>query len=413
MATERVALSDLVAEVIDNRGRSCPVVGRGIPLIATNCVRDDSLYPTYDKVRYVSAETYATWFRAHPRPGDILFVNKATPGRVAMAPDPVDFCIAQDMVALRAHPSRIYPKYLFAALRSRDVRDQIDRMQVGTMIPHFKKGDFDKLMIPMPSRAEQRRVGDMYFTYSAKIDVNRRVSETLEEMSRALFKSWFVDFDPARAKAEGRDTGLPPHIADLFPDRLVSSELGEIPEGWMWRRLPEVATFLNGLALQKYPAERGEVSLPVIKIAQLRALAAGGADRASALVPNEYIIEEGDLLFSWSGSLLVDYWTGGTGALNQHLFKVTPLGGHELAFIRQGLLLHLDRFRAIAAHKATTMGHIKRGDLNDALVAVPPDATAISLQARIATLDAKILALRSQSRSVAVSRDELMRKLIG
>ena len=97
------------------------------------------------------------------------------------------------------------------------------------------------------------------------------MNETLEEMARALFQSWFVDFDPVRAKMEGRDTGLPPDLAALFPDRLVDSELGLIPEGWGVRSLDSIATFLNGLAsLQKYPATNGSV-LPVIKIAQLRA----------------------------------------------------------------------------------------------------------------------------------------------
>ena len=87
-------------------------------------------------------------------------------------------------------------------------------------------------------------------------------------MARALFKSWFVDFDPVRAKAEGRGPGVPKPIADLFPARLVDSELGEIPEGWSEKPLDEMARFVNGLALQKYPPSDGK-SLPVIKIAQV------------------------------------------------------------------------------------------------------------------------------------------------
>ena len=113
-----VPFSELLSVVIDNRGKTCPTADAGIPLIATNCIRNELLYPTYDKVRFVSPETYSTWFRAHPKPGDILFVNKATPGRVCLVPDPVDFCIAQDMVAVRADTRKIYPRFLFAALRS-------------------------------------------------------------------------------------------------------------------------------------------------------------------------------------------------------------------------------------------------------------------------------------------------------
>jgi len=171
MGIETIPFSQLIAEVVDNRGRSCPTVNHGVPLIATNCIRNELLYPTYDKVRFVSHETYSTWFRGHPLPGDILFVNKATPGRVCLVPNPVGFCIAQDMVAVRADTRKVYPRYLLAALRSKVVQDQISQMHVGTLIPHFKKGDFDKLLIPVPTPYDQQHIvqgggppGHQFFT---------------------------------------------------------------------------------------------------------------------------------------------------------------------------------------------------------------------------------------------------------
>lgn len=152
MEIREVPFSELLSKVVDNRGKTCPTADAGIPLIATNCIRNELLYPTYENARFVSQNTYLTWFRGHPEPGDILFVNKATPGRVCLVPDPVDFCIAQDMVAVRADDGRIYPRFLFAALRSQVVQERIATMHVGTLIPHFKKGDFDKLLIPVPNR---------------------------------------------------------------------------------------------------------------------------------------------------------------------------------------------------------------------------------------------------------------------
>jgi type I restriction enzyme S subunit len=232
MVVREVRFSELLAAIVDNRGKTCPTSDTGIPLIATNCVRNDLLYPTYEKARFVSRETYTTWFRDHPKPGDILFVNKATPGRVCLVPDPVDFCIAQDMVAVRADGGKVYPRFLFAALRSQIVQQRIGTMHVGTLIPHFKKGDFDKLLIPVPDRSVQTFIGDIYYALSAKIELNRQMNETLQAMARALFKSWFVDFDPVHAKVEGRGTGLPKHVDDLFPDSFENSELGEIPKGW-------------------------------------------------------------------------------------------------------------------------------------------------------------------------------------
>lgn len=233
MAVEYQPFASLLARVIDNRGRTCPVDVAGVPLIATNCIKNDLLYPTFENVRYVNRETYDNWFRGHPEPGDLIFVTKGSPGRTCMAPDPVGFCIAQDMVALRADPSKVRSRYLFAALRSPEVQASIEQMHVGTLIPHFKKGDFDKLLIPVPDQAAQEFIGDFYFELSRKIDLNRRTNETLESLARSIFKSWFVDFDPVRAKMEGRrPAGMDAETAAMFPDRMQESEIGEIPAGW-------------------------------------------------------------------------------------------------------------------------------------------------------------------------------------
>jgi len=187
VSNDPVPFTELLSDIVDNRGRTCPTVAQGMPLIATNCIVNDRLYPLHEKVRYVSEQTYLTWFRGHPEPGDIIFVCKGSPGHVAMAPDPVGFCIAQDMVAVRADPHAVYPRYLFAVLRSPLVQTQIDNLHVGTLIPHFKKGDFDKLLIQIPDRATQVYVGDMYFELSAKIEVNSHIVSIASDMLAALF----------------------------------------------------------------------------------------------------------------------------------------------------------------------------------------------------------------------------------
>jgi len=240
---QMIPFTELLTKIVDNRGKTCPTSTSGIPLIATNCITNDTLYPVYEKVRYVSEETLDTWFRGHPEPDDIIITTKGTPGRVCMVPNPVDFCIAQDMVAVRADKTKIEPRYLFAILRSRNVQTQIENMHVGTLIPHFKKGDFDKLLIPVPNLAIQRLIGDQYFSQSAKIELNRRMNATLEAMARALFKSWFVDFDPVRAKMEGRQpAGMDAATAALFPDSFEDSPLGTIPKGWQAGKFGDIAS---------------------------------------------------------------------------------------------------------------------------------------------------------------------------
>ena len=175
----QVPLTELLSFVVDNRGKTVPTAEAGHVLIATNCIKNESLYPIFEKVRYLSNETYRTWFRSHPQPGDIIFVNKGTPGRVCMVPNPVNFCIAQDMIALRVDESKVYNKYLFAVLRGHEIQTQIYNTNVGDVIPHFKKSFLDQLLVPLPSMELQRGIGDMYFALSEKAENNKKINHHL------------------------------------------------------------------------------------------------------------------------------------------------------------------------------------------------------------------------------------------
>lgn len=254
-----ISLKDAVKFIVDNRGKTAPTAETGIVLIATNCVNNHDLYPKKLNVRYVSKDTYETWFRAHPLPGDILLTNKGSQnGAICLVPDPVDFCIAQDMVALRADSAKIYPRYLFAALRSEVVQQRIKALNVDAVIPHLKKTDFDKLFIPLPSRNEQQWIGDLYFEICARIELLRETNATLEAIAQALFKSWFVDFDPVRTKQEGRaPEGMDDATAALFPDGFEESELGLVPKGWRGTTLGECCTYLSRGISPKYVEDGG------------------------------------------------------------------------------------------------------------------------------------------------------------
>jgi len=183
----------LLSKIVDNRGKTCPTADSGIPLIATNCISNDYLYPRHIKVRYVDDDTFSKWFRGHPEPDDMIFVTKGSPGRVAWVPNPVGFCIAQDMVAIKPDSNKVYPKYLFAALRSKIIQQEIEGLHVGTLIPHFKKGDFNNLVIPLPSNKMQQFIGNQYFDFSLKIELLHRQKQTLEAMAETLFRQWFVE----------------------------------------------------------------------------------------------------------------------------------------------------------------------------------------------------------------------------
>jgi len=176
------------------------------------------------------------------------------------------------------------------------------------------------------------------------------------------------------------------------------------------RSLDDTARFLNGLALQKYPPVDGRF-LPVIKIAQLRAGNTNEADRATADLDVDYVIQDGDVLFSWSGSLECVLWAGGPGALNQHLFKVTS-GEYPRWLCYLGIHRHLGDFRHIAAGKATTMGHIQRHHLTGAKLPVPPPGLLRAMDPVIGPIVESTWRRAVQSRTLAALRDALLPKLI-
>jgi type I restriction enzyme S subunit len=260
----------------------------------------------------------------------------------------------------------------------------------------------------LPPVDEQEAIGRTLGALDDKIELNRQTNETLEALARAIFKDWFVDFGPTRAKAEGRPPYLAPELWELFPDALDDEDK---PEGWDAKPLDEIADFLNGLALQKYPATDSEDSLPVIKIAELRNGVSEKSGRASREVPERYVVQDGDFLFSWSGSLLARFWTEGEGALNQHLFKVTS-DNYPTWFFAQWVHEHLRDFQRIAASKATTMGHIQRGHLTAAVAYAPPRAHLDVFGEVVGPLVDMTIANELESRTLAQTRDLLLPKLM-
>ncbi|MBU2755203.1 restriction endonuclease subunit S [Acidithiobacillus sp. CV18-2] len=270
----------------------------------------------------------------------------------------------------------------------------------------------------LPDIKEQLRIAHILGTLDDKIENNRKTAKTLEAMAQAIFKSWFVDFDPVRAKASGESTEsickrlkMTPEILALFPDGFEDSELGKIPRGWRVAGLDTIADFLNGLPLQRFPVLDQDCWLPAIKIAQMSKGSSEGADRVDRNIPSKYLVKNGDLLFSWSGSLQILLWTAGDGALNQHLFKVTS-EDYPQWFYYFWLIEHLPSFINTAAEKATTMGHIQRYHLSAATIPVPSLELLDIIDKRVGPLLSSVIAHQIESHKLSKIRDTLLPKLI-
>lgn len=404
MTYKEYSLHDLIDRYVDNRGKTCPTVKKNeeyLPLIATNCITD-RLFPEFLKTRSISKDTYDNWFRGHPEPGDIIIVNKGEPGKTAWVPNEVNFCIAQDMMSIKIK-SNFYSKYVFAVLRSKETRDKINNLHVGTMIPHFKKSDFKNLKLNiLQDYDNQVEIGDFFFKIMEKIELNTQTISSLEELASTLFKRWFVDF-------EFPDENGNPYKSN--GGEMVSSKLGEIPVGWEVSNLTNIANYKNGLAMQKFrPTEKHW--LPVLKIKELNQ---GFTDNNSGRCTEDIIdavkVYNGDVIFSWSGTLLVKLWSGGNAGLNQHLFKVTSTS-YPKWFYYLWTKFHLKSFIEVAKDKATTMGHIKRHHLDDALVLVPNTKLLESFNEVLSPIIDMIIKKGLEISSIETVRDNLLPKLL-
>ena len=419
-----ISLGEIAAEVtVGHVGpMASEYVDEGIPFLRSQNV--ERLRINLADVKFITPEFHTKLKKSALSPGDVVIVRTGKPGACAVMPESIPVSNCSDLVIVRPGPN-LDSRFLAYYINSKAAH-QVSAYQVGAVQQHFNVESARNLELKLPNLSEQRAITHILRTLDNKIELNRRMNETLEAMARAIFKSWFVDFDPVKRNAEVRRKKtestakspsvhpsaftLRPSIAALFPDSFQDSPLGKIPKGWDVKGLDEVADFLNGLALQKFPPD-GEDSLPVIKIAQLRAGNTKGADRAGSSLPPEYIVEDGDVLFSWSGSLEVVVWCGGRGALNQHLFKVTSQA-YPKWFYYHWIREHLPQFQAIAAGKATTMGHIQRHHLSEAMV-VAPNADLLSTADRlIGPLFQSVIANEIQSRTLAAIRDTLLPKLM-
>ena len=289
----------------------------------------------------------------------------------------------------------------------------------------------ESIEVNLPPLSEQKAIAHVLGSLDDKIELNRQMNETLEVMAQALFKSWFVDFDPVIDNALAASNAIPDELLDraeqrkeiekkdnsdiqsLFPAEFeFTKEMGWIPKGWGVKSLDEVADYLNGLALQKYrPEDIDDNYLPIVKIAQLREGLPNHDEKASINIKPEYIIDNGDVIFSWSGSLLVDVWCGGKAALNQHLFKVTS-DKYPKWFYLNYTKHHLVEFQRIATDKAVTMGHIKRGHLKEALCVIPGNGVDDNIFAVFEGILNKQIRLRIESQTLAKLRDTLLPKLM-
>ena len=387
MGYETYRIADLIDEIAmgpfgSNIKVSC-FVDSGVPVLNGSNLEGFSL--SEKTFRYVTREKADSLNKANAHRGDIVITHRGTLGQIVFIPQDSKYdryVISQSQFRVRCN-DKVLPEYLVYYFHTPIGQHKLlsNASQVGVPALARPSSTFQQIEVVLPELSIQKRVVEIISTIQKKIVNNQELNDNLYAQAKAIFDNHFINIDA-------------------------------IPAGWRKGNLLDIANYLNGLAMQKFRPQGNEIGLPVLKIKELRQ---GSCDDSSELcslrIKPEYIIHDGDVIFSWSGSLLVDIWCGGTCGLNQHLFKVTS-DIYDKWFYYLWTAHHLARFIAIAADKATTMGHIKREELAKAEVLIPCEEDYTSLTSIMQPIFELIISNRIEARKLAALRDELLPKLM-
>ena len=347
-----------------------------VPIIRVNNIRDGKI-ETHDVLKVASA-IERQYQRTRLRGGELLITVVGTVGECAIVPESLKgWNVARAISVARIRPEfdKRFVKYCF---KLNEVIFQIYGNTNDTVQPTLNLSLLKSLVLKAPPLVEQQAIVSALASLDDKIDLLHRQNQTLEAMSETLFRQWFLETEN---------------------------------EGWHQKPLSSIANFLNGLACQKYPPANDVDKLPVLKIRELSNGITDSADWATSRVKPDYIVEAGDVIFAWSASLMVKVWDGQKCVLNQHLFKVTSREFPKWFYLRW-CKHHLAEFIAISASQATTMGHIKRGDLDAAMVLVPPPTVLDAMSQQMTPLLDKQIEIARQRKTLEKLRDTLLPKLM-
>ena len=337
----------------------------------------------WDKAGFITKERYDESPEIMLKEEDILISKDGTIGKIGFInklEQPTT--VASGIFVIRnLQPEIINTRFIYNFLCSHYFKAFITMRTEGSVIPHLYQKDFVDLDFPLPPKETQEKIVSILDGISAKIDINKKINNNLEQQAQAIFENEFLS-------------------------------LQSLPDGWKQASLIDIADYLNGLAMQKYRPSANEIGIPVLKIKELRqGCCDDNSEFCSPSIKSDYIIHDGDVIFSWSGSLLVDFWCGGICGLNQHLFKVSS-SNYDKWFYYAWTKHHLDRFIAVAADKATTMGHIKRDELAKAEVLIPNETYYNRIGALLQPIYDLIISNRIENKKLAETRDSLLPKLM-
>lgn len=366
------------------------------PLVQTGEVKAASLYIQSHNACYsdFGLSQSAIW------PKDTLCITiAANIAETALLGYPM--CFPDSIVGFNADPnesSELFMHYVFTYIRK-----SIQSAASGSIQDNINIDYLTGMKFKIPEKTYQDRIVDVLSALDKKIELNNQINAELEAMAKMLYQYWFVQFD--FPDADGK-----PY--KLSGGKMVYNKVlkREIPEEWGQATLWDIAKYYNGLAMQKY-RPTGDNYLPVIKIREMNNGISPDTEKARIDIPNAAIVNDGDLLFSWSATLDVKIWSQGKGALNQHIFKVTS-DDYPQTFYYFELMNYLSHFKMMAEMRKTTMGHITLEHLKQANIVLPPIDIINKLDEKLKPIFEHILVLKKESNGLVELRDWLLPMLM-
>lgn len=384
----------------------------GVPMVRVNNFQGHSL--NLAEVMRIAPEIESKYARTRIQERDVLITIVGTVGQVAIVPSDLNgWNIARAVALVRPKEAEL-SRWIALVLRSPDAQYQLGVAANTTVQTTINLKDLRQLRVPLPEELERCAISHILGTLDDRIELNLRENETLESMSRTLFKAWFVDFEPVRAKLEGRWQrgqslpGLPAHLYDFFPDRLVESELGEIPEGWRVGSVYDIADVRYGAPFASSNFNANGNGLPLVRIRDLRD-ERPGVWTAEAH-PKGYLIQPGDIIVGMDGEFRAYLWGGEPAWMNQRICAFHSKPPYCPVFVRNAIDPHLARVEETEV--ATTVIHLGKGDIDEFRVVTPGDEVAREFGRLYQPLFDKIVTSKQQSSVLAKHHSTLLPKLI-
>lgn len=424
----RTSLREAGVTLIDCDHRTPPAADSGYPYVAIPQLKGGRI--ELDGVRRISPEHFTEWTRkAKPQHHDVILSRRCNPGETAYVPAGLECALGQNLVLLRADGKRLFPPFLRWLVRGTDWWEQVGTfLNVGAVFDSLKCADIPNFSMPLPPLSEQKAIAGVLGALDDKIELNRRMNATLESMARALFQSWFVDFDPVRAKLDGRQpTGMDDATAALFPSSFEKSPIGPVPKGWKVERFDAHITAERGLSYKGEGLRDDRAGLPMHN---LNSIYEGGGYKHEGIkyyageYREKHLLHPGDMIVTNTEqgfehrlighAAIVPSCYGTTGLYSHHIYRVrpkpkTPFSSHYLVELFNSRRWH---YWISGFSNGTTINMLPIDALEMPMLVVPPARLVEKFNAIAEAAHSQVEDNLQQSRTLATVRDTLLPKLL-